>query len=383
MIPLVTIVSLLVGLPLAVQGLAVQGFVSISFSSLALQRSAPCSTHNRARCLAAESPSGPKAEGRRRPSRRSTGGGTDGISATGPKVRRVPRQRPEDLVEKFDGKAMTSVQSPNEHAIPLNLESLLLSSSPPIRSMVSGELQFKVEIQQHPTFGFCSLDDLFVGRADQPDLGFSKTFNSDSQFRQELRMAIRQDIFDTTPFYANLSEKAASVLLLPDSSLEGSWRLPETMDRMTQTSQVLRSALGEHAPTGDEFFRAISNLCGPKPSTHWIDIFGVQDRKINHSWHLDFGQSLENSRTVLLGFPPEDNYIGCGVFSHIVPLQRECLAPKGHPRMEPVLFAGTVDEEFIVRPRYEPGREIIFYRDIDILHSAPDVTYRTSIMRFM
>lgn len=51
--------------------------------------------------------------------------------------------------------------------------------------------------------------------------------------------------------------------------------------------------------------------------------------------------------------------------------------------MEPVLFAGSVPEEFIVRPIYEPGKEIIRYRDVDVLHSAPDVTYRTSIMRFM
>jgi hypothetical protein len=131
-------------------------------------------------------------------------------------------------------------------------------------------------------------------------------------------------------------------------------------------------------------FEAIGKLCGPKPSTHWIDIYGVQDRKINHSWHLDFGKSPESStHTVLWGFPPEDHYQGCGVFSHLIPLQKECLAPDDHPRMEPVLFDGTVDEQYIVRPTYEAGKELIMYRDIDVLHSAPDVTYRTSVMRFM
>lgn len=359
----------LVGLPL------VQGFLSIDLASATFRSAATNTCGKRhGHGLAAEA-SGPKAEGRRRPARRSN---TDGISNAGPKMRGAPRERPQDVTAEFDGKALTCVQSSNEDAPPLDLESVLLSSSAPIRCMIPGNLQFKNEIEKQPPFGFCSLDDLFGA-----DLGFSKKFNSDSQFRQELRMAIRQDIFDTTPFYANLSEKAASVLLLPDSSLEGSWRIPETMDRMSKTTHVLQMALGNGAPTGDDFFQAIGKLCGSKPSTHFIDIFGVQDRKINHSWHLDAGQSPENSRTVLLGFPPEDNYVGCGVFSHIVSLQRECTAPEDHRRREPVLFGGTVDEDYIVRPRYEPGRELVFYRDIDVLHSAPDVTYRTSIMRFM
>ena len=155
------------------------------------------------------------------------------------------------------------------------------------------------------------------------------------------------------------------------------------MDRMKHTTRVLKEALGDNAPSGDSLFKAIGNLCGSKPSTHFIDIFGVQDRKISHSWHLDFGKSPENSKTVLWGFPPEDNYEGCGVFSHVIPLESECIAPDDHPRMEPVLFDGTVDEEYIVRPSYRPGKELIMYRDIDVLHSAPDVTYRTSIMRFM
>ena len=67
----------------------------------------------------------------------------------------------------------------------------------------------------------------------------------------------------------------------------------------------------------------------------------------------------------------------------MIPLDKECLAPPDHNRMEPILFAGTISEEFIVRPLYEKGRELLLYRDIDVLHSAPDVTYRTSIMRFM
>jgi hypothetical protein len=236
------------------------------------------------------------------------------------------------------------------------------------------------QVQQQP-FSFMSLDDLFGS-----ELGFSEKFNSDSSFRQALRMAIRQDIFDATPFYQNLSEKAASILLLPDSSLEGSWRKPADRKdlRMTQLNRVLQDAFGkEKAPTGDDVMHKIGSLCGTKPSTHWIDIYGIQDRKISHSWHQDCGRSTENSKTVLWGFPPEDSFQGCGVFSHFVPLSHECLAPDNHARMEPVLFEGTVDEKYIVRPSYGPGRELLMYRDIDVLHSSPDVAYRTSVMRFM
>ena len=311
------------------------------------------------------SSAGPRAAGRRQASR---GGNRDS-----PKARTERRQRKEPAA--FDGKSMAAAQTHNEEGSGLDLESTIKEGGK-LRCMTP-DIGFGAEVASQP-FTFMSLDDLFGA-----DLGFSEKFNTDKQFRVDLRTAIRKDIFDTTPFYANLSEKAMACLLLPDSSLEGSWRMPESMNRMNQTTEILKGALGQEAPTGDELFKKIGELCGPKPTTHWIDIFGVQDRKISHSWHLDSGSSPENSKTVLWGFPAEDHYEGCGVFSHVVPLQNECVAPKEHPRLEPILFDGTVDEEYIVRPKYEPGRELTMYRDIDVIHSAPDVTYRTSIMRFM
>lgn len=48
-----------------------------------------------------------------------------------------------------------------------------------------------------------------------------------------------------------------------------------------------------------------------------------------------------------------------------------------------VLFEGTLNEKYTVRPVYEPGKELLLYSDIDVLHSAPDVAYRSSIMKFM
>ena len=180
---------------------------------------------------------------------------------------------------------------------------------------------------------------------------------------------------------------------------------------MKHTTRVLNAALEQHFSenddddtplfrfSGDDLFRAIGSICGSGASTHWIDIYGVQDRRLNHSWHLDAGQSPQNRKTVLWGFPPENDYEGTGVFSHVVPLQEPfdelLLDGDGDEKnknkndsndnriREPVLFEGTVDDRYVVRPVYAPGRELLVYRDVDVLHSAPDVAYRTSVMRFM
>jgi len=188
------------------------------------------------------------------------------------------------------------------------------------------------------------------------------------------------------------------MLLLPDSSLQGSWNCKQFVQgssddengensklRMKQTSAVLSNYLGEEAPTGDEFMEKIGSLCGSKPSTHWIDIVGIVDRKIPHSWHQDTGRSPNgDTRTVLLGFPKDDNYDGCGVFSHAIKLKYERLAKEDHPPQEPVVYPKlAVGNEFIVRPRFAKGCEIIIFRDIDVLHSSPDIAYRSSVMRFM
>mmetsp|Transcript_6743 Transcript_6743/g.8268 ORF Transcript_6743/g.8268 Transcript_6743/m.8268 type:complete len:96 (-) Transcript_6743:76-363(-) len=95
----------------------------------------------------------------------------------------------------------------------------------------------------------------------------------------------------------------------------------------------------------------------------------------------------------MLGFPPTDGYEGPGVFSHVVKLDREHVRgiPQGSggsggaelPR-EPILFPhDEIGEEFIVRLVYASGRELLMFRDVDCIHSASDVTYRTSVMRFM
>ncbi len=381
---------------------------------------------------------GPKAEARQRRNRRST-------------------RTTSDEVLLFDPKKLTSLQLPNEDAIPYDLHSdlssLKIRIAPTANEIVIDSINnnddeegtkdeetlhasdnyrtSKGKTISHPHFRQMSLDDIF------PNLNFSKIFHTDGAFREDIRKAMRNDIFYTTPAYANLSPKIASYMLDDDSSLQGSWNcIPKNMRdgdsisvddipiRMTRLTTVLKDKLGDEAPTGDEFMMKIGSLCGLNPSNHWIDIIGVKDRVVSHSWHQDTGKSyndkeggssdgssdgcsdgrsdgcsdgcsdsssvgensntLDHSRyTVMLGFPEEDEYEGTGVFSHAIKLNEEHLAPHNHNDNEPVLFEGVVDEKFVVRPSFLLGKELLIYRDIDTLHSAPDVVYRKSVMRFM
>ena len=320
---------------------------------------------------------GPKEEGRRR---RSRGGTRSQIS----EIARERSRTTERVTElAFDGQSLTAAQNSNEGNFqPLDLKTCIQDGS--VRVVTSADEAPESDLRFGSTidgvaFEFRSLEELF-GKP------FSEAFHSDSDFRRELREAIRKDVFDTTPAYSNLPEKAVKVMLLPDSSLQGSWRKSEEMKdelRMKETTTVLAKKLGEGILSGDQLMHTIGGLCGTKPSTHWIDIVGVQDRVISHSFHQDTGLSPEQSKTVLWGFPPHDQYCGTGVFSHIVQLAEECEAPVDHPRMQPVLLDGQIPHECIIRPEFAVGKELIVYRDVDVLHSSPDVAYRMSVMRFM
>jgi len=100
-----------------------------------------------------------------------------------------------------------------------------------------------------------------------------------------------------------------------------------------------------------------------------------------HGWHQDSGW---DKITVLMGFPPEDKWRGEGVFSHVVRLSHPLPMPE---RPVPVIFGETVcrgeriPEEYVWRPVYSKGAEIIAYRDSATVHSAPDRVHRESLWR--
>ena len=309
-------------------------------------------------------------------------------------TRRAPHQydHTKDVARPFvDVSAEIAGQVSNEGAAPYDLLGGGDGASEGLRCLSSGATNGSAErgdVVKDPHFQSVSLDELF------PGLDFSQRFSSDGEFRKCLRDAMREDIFETTPAYRDMSEKAKRMLLLPDSSLQGSWRClggkwlgseeGDRRTRMKKLTQVLREYLGDNAPSGDDFMDIIGALCGPGTSAHWIDIVGVTNRRITHSWHQDTGQSPGgNTNTVLMGFPREDDYYGVGVFSHILKIKTEMWSSEGHPPNEPVIYAGDIPEKYIVRPQFAMGKEIIMYRDIDVLHSSPDVAYRMSVMRFM
>lgn len=357
-------------------------------------------------------------ESRRIRSRRTRSATT---SSDGPKAdsRRVQKRRQtsrERVVEEaFDPKRLTECQIPNEDAAPIDLFDGDMINDPNFlkRRSESSVVQItdkaSVNVDEvkrsdineckgfeidHQHVEFISLDSLF------PNLNFSEKFCNDGEFRQKIRETMRKDIFFTTPAYADMSAKVAALMLDDDSSLQGTWNcipknLPKEMQdsipaRMNRLTNVLQEYLGKDAPTGDALMMTLGGLCGENPTFHWIDIIGVKDRVVSHSWHQDSGKSYEcgDTRdkckyTVMFGFPIEDSYEGTGVFSHVIKLKNEHIAPPDHNVNEPVLFKGTTSDEYIVRAKFVKGREILRYKDVDVLHSAPDVVYRKSVMRFM
>merc|ERR1712238_261166 len=84
----------------------------------------------------------------------------------------------------------------------------------------------------------------------------------------------------------------------PPSSEESSQSISSESSpssRMNRLTLVLQEKLGPNAPTGDAFIMALGSLCGYNPSTHYIDIIGIKDRRIPHSWHQDSGRSITHT----------------------------------------------------------------------------------------
>jgi hypothetical protein len=249
---------------------------------------------------------------------------------------------------------------------------------------------------RHNHFERKSLDDLF------PDLNFSERFNTLAKFRDDLRRAIRYDMISDESIYGPNEQRYQE--LDKNQPLLGYWKdtkcttTTTTTPRMNKTTNTLRQHFGSiNAPTGDEFMQAIGSLChSTQPPFHWTEVVGVtatQNKKLGekteHAWHQDYGHlemPHENNKLVFLAFPPHNHYKGTGVFPHVIKLKcQQWAKPRDvmDSSIKPTFYRGTVPNQYIVRPRYVPGEgEIILFRDVDVLHSSPDIQYRASVMRF-
>ncbi|EJK56706.1 hypothetical protein THAOC_23351, partial [Thalassiosira oceanica] len=165
--------------------------------------------------------------------------------------KRAPHQfdHTKDVARPFvdDPVRYVKLQDPNEGAPLLHL----------------GEEEHGTLVEEGSHIQSYSLDELF------PEAGeFSRKFCSSNSFRSAMRHAMREDVFDSTPSYSGLSEKARRMLLLPDSSIQGSWNCKQFTSedgqcRMKKLTEVLKEYLGEDvAPSGDEFMETVGALCG-------------------------------------------------------------------------------------------------------------------------
>ena len=155
----------------------------------------------------------------------------------------------------------------------------------------------------------------------------------------------------------------------------------------------------------------LSSLCGSSRYVFGsrIDIVGVKDKKVNHSWHQDSG--LEQ----LWWWVSLAVIILRVSFSHAIQLSHRLSIPEnideprlwiqmrdffsntGNPdniRTDPNSrtvgtkqpsdkqtnpWALPVDEKYILRPMYWREREIMVFDDRDISHSAPDFADRQPV----
>ena len=218
---------------------------------------------------------------------------------------------------------------------------------------------------------FYGLDALFPKTS-----GLQTVFNSSADFRTGIRKAMRDDFFVQDQ---GMSDKANAAIRSLSSSLMVNWKT-------SRTGYAAFTALfeqhGVSGLDGETFIQTLGALCGEESHGSLIDITGTGRRRERHSWHQDSG--LERF-TVMLGFPPESNWSGVGVFSHSVKLS--------HPLRQDGA-AGTIIQwedyastdvpiNTIGRPEYFEGHEVMVYRDSDHIHSAPDETNRESVWRFM
>lgn len=235
--------------------------------------------------------------------------------------------------------------------------------------------------EQPPRFAYYGLDELYP---EAP--GLVKAFNCDAEFRHRIREVMREDLFRPVP---KLSEEMNCEL----RDLFTDLAKPHVKAPLTETGEDGRCCLRPlpHlteefaarglALTGEAFVERLLQLGALTDSGRFSDLVGKAHT--GHRWHQDHG---EDRYTVMLGFPPESNFAGEGVFSHVIRLSHPLRLPKttdGWTSGTPIVVNFPAPEEFIFRPIYRPGQEVIVYKDSACLHSSPDTMNREGLWRFM
>lgn len=258
-------------------------------------------------------------------------------------------QTKQPLTSIFQQKAMAINFEPNEDAEPFQISD-------------SHELPFISN--KHITFH--AFDDLF------PETNLGEIFDSNSQFRTSLRKAARRDFFNE---YAHGKCNSLNNI---EISMMSNWRKNNVYANIDEVfTQYNVSNLN-----GVAFMQVLTSFClqGEHTFGSWMDIVGIKEKYVPHSWHQDSGL---NQFTVMVGFPKENHFEGTGVFSHAVKLSHRLCLPSNTGK-EPVLWKGeSFPESTMMRPTYRRGKEVMVYNDRDVFHSAPDFAIRESIWRFM
>mmetsp|Transcript_26442 Transcript_26442/g.49902 ORF Transcript_26442/g.49902 Transcript_26442/m.49902 type:complete len:236 (-) Transcript_26442:188-895(-) len=221
---------------------------------------------------------------------------------------------------------------------------------------------------------FYSLEDIFPGS------GLADIFDADAQFRAQLHQAAREDLFVPSK---QLGADANNRIKSPGSTLCVAWTRAESIscDNISAVFSAYNVDLD-----GSGFISKLGDLVrqGSVTTGSLTDIVGIGRSKVAHSWHQDSGL---DQFTLMMGFPSENHWDGPGVFSHVVKLDfpLKQMGPEGsvieYERYQPT--PPPIPEEFIMRPVYRKGKEIMVYRDADHLHSAPDFANRRAVWRFM
>ena len=148
-------------------------------------------------------------------------------------------------------------------------------------------------------FAFLSLDELFPttiatssssssssSQIDTVRQSFSDIFDSDSGFRSDLRGAMREDFSMDTREVTDYRSSAA-----PTASLMGCW-----MDRANSFCHLTNHFKRYNMSNidGPSFIKTITSLCYGLPEGapckgevfgSFIDIVGVANKRVSHSWH--------------------------------------------------------------------------------------------------